>query len=126
MITLDARGWSVQVAQIARASKTKSKPTTAGKIIQAENRMKLGRTTAARHAWDAAIGFKRPPQADLDEWWTLALERFAVLRPERGRRASEWALASQDKQGRTLKVIVARLAAEDLGLIPAHKLPGEK
>ena len=126
MITLNAKGWNLQVAQIARASKTKPKPTPVSKMAQAENSRRSGRMIAARHAWDSAIGLERPPQAALDEWWTLTLERFAVLRLDRGRRASEWMLASQDKQGRTLKVIVARLAAEDLGLIPAHKLPGEK
>jgi hypothetical protein len=126
MITLDAKGWNLQVAQIARASTTKPKPSPAGKIAQADNRKKLGRTTAARHAWDATIGLRRPPQSALDEWWTIALERFAVLRPERGRRASEWALASQDKQGRILKATVARVAAEDLGLIPPVNPLGEK
>jgi len=123
--------WNLVVRQLAIAS---VKPSSLGTgsswrpvvlpSVEASRRgaVRAARIVASRQAWVATVNDRPPGQAALDAWWTLTLEKFAGWRPSRGRARSEWSIARHDKTGRVLRYVAARLAAEDLGLIPTTNI----
>jgi len=126
--------WAVIVRQLAIAS---TDPSSLGKgpgwrpvtMPSAEDQRRgaarAARIVASRQAWVATVSDHPPAQAALDAWWTLTLEKFSAWRPGPGKTRSEWSMARHDKTGRALRYVAARLAAEDLGLIPTTNI-GEK
>ena len=123
--------WDLVVRQLAIASTNPSslgegpqwRPTLPPRGEgQRRGSLKASRIVASRQAWVATVSDHPPAQAALDAWWTLTLEKFSKWRPSRGLARSEWSMARHDRTGRTLRYVAARLAAEDLGLIPTTNI----
>ena len=123
--------WAVIVRQLAIASANPSSLDTGSDwrpIVlppvedQRRGSIRAARIMASRQAWVATVNDRPPAQAALDVWWTLTLEKFSKWRPSRGLTRSEWSMARHDKNGRVLRYVAARLAAEDLGLIPTTNI----